>query len=95
MKTSHVAVAVSNIEQSVADYSARLGLLPVLIVAGEYALLRTGTLNLSIRKTNELSGTLRHLGREDAEAAEFSVETDCNRYCLGEISRIPSGRGNK
>ena len=78
MRTLHLALAVSNIEQSVADYSARMGVLPVVVVPGEYALWRTEALNLSIRKTIEPSGTMRHLGWEDTEAAEFSSETDCN-----------------
>ena len=78
MRVLHLALAVSNIEQSVADYSARLGVLPVVVVPGEYALWRTETLNLSIRKTSEPSGTMRHLGWEDTEATEFSTEADCN-----------------
>jgi hypothetical protein len=78
MRILHLALAVSNIEQSVVDYSARLGVLPVIVVSGEYALWRTETLNLSIRKTDDLSGTMRHLGWEDTEATEFSCETDCN-----------------
>lgn len=78
MRVLHLALAVSNIEQSVADYSARLGVLPVAVVPGEYALWRTATLNLSIRKTSEPPGTMRHLGWEDEEATEFSTETDCN-----------------
>lgn len=78
MRILHLALAVSNIEQSVVDYSARLGVLPVIVVSGEYALWRTETLNLSIRKTNDLSEIMRHLGWEDTEATEFSTETDCN-----------------
>lgn len=50
MRVLHLALAVSNIEQSVADYSARLGVLPVVVVPGEYALWRAEALNLSIRK---------------------------------------------
>ena len=78
MRVLHLALAVSNIEQSVADYSARLGVLPVVVVPGEYALWRTETLNLSIRKTSETPGIMRHLGWEDEKAAELSTETDCN-----------------
>lgn len=78
MRVLHLALAVSNIEQSVADYSARLGISPVVVVPDAYALWRTDTLNLSIRKTNEAPGTMRHLGWEDTEATEFSNETDCN-----------------
>ncbi|MFZ2542012.1 MAG: hypothetical protein WAW75_09620 [Gallionella sp.] len=78
MRTLHLALAVSNIEQTVTDYSARLGVLPVVVVPGEYALWRTETLNLSIRKTSEPAEFMRHLGWEDTEATEFSTETDCN-----------------
>lgn len=78
MQTLHLALAVKNIEQSVADYSVRLGAPPVVMVPGEYALWRTRTLNLSIRRTSEAAGTLRHLGWEDTEATEFSTEIDCN-----------------
>lgn len=78
MRTLHLALAVSNIEQSVADYSARLGVLPVVVVSGEYALWRTAILNLSIRKTSSPPGNMRHLGWEDTEASEFSTQTDCN-----------------
>ncbi len=78
MRTLHLALAVSSIEQSVADYSARLREPPVLIVPGEYALWRTAALNLSIRKTNEPAGTMRHLGWEDTEAEGFSIDADCN-----------------
>lgn len=78
MRTLHLALAVADIEQSIADYSARLGAFPVAVVAGEYALWRTGQLNLSIRKTSEAFGSMRHLGWEDTTAKEFSNETDCN-----------------
>ena len=78
MRILHLALSVSNIEQSVADYSARMGALPVVVVPGEYALWRTEMLNLSIRKTSEPSGSMRHLGWEDEEATELSTETDCN-----------------
>lgn len=78
MKVLHLALSVADIEQSIADYSARLGEVPVVVVAGEYALWRTGTLNLSIRKTGESAGSLRHLGWEDSRASKFSAEIDCN-----------------
>lgn len=78
MRKLHLALAVENIEKSVADYSARLGVAPVVIVPEEYALWRTGTLNLSIRKTTKHSVGLRHLGWEDDDAKEFSTEVDCN-----------------
>lgn len=78
MKILHLAIAVSNIDQSVVDYSARLGVAPVVVIPNEYALWRTETLNLSIRMTREYSGVMRHLGWEDTEATEFSRDTDSN-----------------
>ena len=78
MRALHLALAVSDIEQSVLDYAARLGIPPLAVIPGEYALWRTEGLNLSIRKTTEPPGTMRHLGWEDDEATGFSSETDCN-----------------
>src|SRR5690349_12661899 len=78
MKRFHVALAVSDVARSVLDYTKRLGVEPTVIVPDEYALWRTASLNLSIRRTQDVPGTLRHLGWEDPSAAEFSVETDIN-----------------
>ena len=78
MKILHLALAVANVEESIADYSSRLGAAPVVVVPGEYALWRTDTLNFSIRRDAEHRGPLRHLGWEDSDATKFSVETDCN-----------------
>lgn len=77
MKRFHVAIGVTDIEKSVRDYSRRLGSEPCVVVPDEYALWRTETLNFSIRKTSE-TPALRHLGWEDPEAPDFSVETDEN-----------------
>ncbi len=75
----HVALGVSNIERSVEDYSRRLGQQADVIIPDEYALWRTQTLNVSIRKVPpEKSGTLRHLGWELDGAENFSTETDSN-----------------
>ncbi|PSR16375.1 hypothetical protein C8255_18185 [filamentous cyanobacterium CCP3] len=64
---------------SVADYSARLGCHPDLVIEGIYALWRTDHLNLSIRQADGVPpGQLRHLGWEDDEAESFSVDTDVN-----------------
>ena len=79
MKKLHIALSVSNVEKSVLDYSVRLGKEADLVIPGEYALWRTETLNLSIRRVSDKeSGTLRHLGWENAEAKAFTAETDCN-----------------
>lgn len=77
-KKFHIAVAVSDIEATVQEYSLRLGAEPVLIVEDEYALWRTATLNFSIRKTTDTPGTVRHVGWEDPNAAGFTREKDAN-----------------
>lgn len=78
MRKFHIAISVSDVEKSVTDYSVRLGMAPVVIVPNEYALWRTETLNLSIRRTADKPGSLSHLGWEDGSANEYSTETDCN-----------------
>lgn len=78
MKRFHIAVAVSNIARSVEDYTRRLGMPPAVIVPGEYALWRTDHLNLSIRRTDDAPGTLRHLGWEDPAAEAFTLDEDEN-----------------
>ena len=64
---------------TVKDYSQRIGMQPCAVVKGEYALWRTDILNLSIRQDSKCKpGELRHLGWEDSEATEFSIDTDVN-----------------
>ena len=77
-KKFHIAVAVSDIEATVKEYAHRLSAEPTLIVAGEYALWRTATLNFSIRKTKDAPGVVRHIGWEDPDATGFTQETDAN-----------------
>jgi hypothetical protein len=78
MKRFHIAIGVADIARSIDDYSVRLGAAPSVVVTGEYALWRTGTLNLSIRRTGEEAGALRHLGWEDPAAPGFSKDRDVN-----------------
>lgn len=78
MKKFHIAISVSDIEQSIVDYSLRLEQQPQIVVNGEYALWRTGMLNFSIRKTTEKVGTIRHIGWEDSNVDEFTQEADVN-----------------
>ena len=78
MKKFHIAIGVFNIEQSIVDYSARLGQQPQIVIDEEYALWRTDILNFSIRKIKENNGIIRHLGWEDSTAEKFSSETDIN-----------------
>lgn len=81
MKKLHIAISTDDIEATVKDYSVRLNAQPCLVIAKEYALWRTDTLNISIRRDKSKScppGSLRHLGWEDATASTMSTETDVN-----------------
>ena len=74
----HIAIGATEIAKSVEEYSRRLGCLPVVVIADEYALWRTATVNFSIRRVSGAPGTLRHLGWEDETASEFTKDTDAN-----------------
>lgn len=79
MKKLHIAISTNKIGETIADYSARLGTPPCSSISGEYALWRTGSLNVSVRHAaNCLTGSLRHLGWEDYAATEFTEDTDVN-----------------
>lgn len=78
MRRFHIAIGVQDIARSVEDYSARLGTEPTVVIPNEYALWRTSTLNLSIRRTDGAPGALRHLGWEDSTASSFTTDTDVN-----------------
>lgn len=79
MKRMHIAVATHDVEASIEDYSARFGVRPCSSVAGEYALWRTASVNLSVRKDLQCSpGSLRHLGFEDPQAHAFTMSRDVN-----------------
>ncbi len=79
MRKLHLALATTDIEATVRDYSSRLGQEPDLIVPQTYALWRTEQLNLSVRNTGSgESGTLRHLGWEADDAEAFTCDVDCN-----------------
>jgi catechol 2,3-dioxygenase-like lactoylglutathione lyase family enzyme len=75
---AHLAVSVKDIEESVAEYTRLLGQGPDLVVPGAYALWRTPALNMSIRKTGEGAGTVRHVGFERDDAERFTEYRDCN-----------------
>lgn len=78
MKKLHLALGVENIEKSVQDYTEKFQSEPCVVIKNEYALFRTETVNLSIRKVNKSQLGLRHLGWEDDEYESFSEEKDCN-----------------
>ena len=79
VKKLHLAISTDKIDETVADYSARLGMEPCSVVPDEYALWRTEHLNVSVRRDLSCnSGSLRHLGWEDPAAQEFTRDTDVN-----------------
>ena len=79
MKKLHIAIATDKIEETIKDYSVRLGVNPCSSIHGEYALWRTETLNVSVRYDPTcVRGALRHLGWEDQNVSKFTQETDIN-----------------
>jgi hypothetical protein len=79
MNRFHIAIATNDVDATIEDYSVRLGASPCSWVAGEYALWRTDTLNVSVRRDAFCGpGTLRHLGWEDERAPSFEQDTDVN-----------------
>ncbi len=78
MKRFHIALAVANLDASIADYSRRLGQQPTAIVPGAYAMWRTDLLNFSINENAAQAGLLRHVGFEDDTAEGFAKTRDVN-----------------
>ena len=79
MEKLHIAIATDKIEETIKDYSIRLGMEPCSFLPDEYALWRTDSLNVSVRQDAACKpGELCHLGWEDPSAAEFSQNTDVN-----------------
>ena len=66
VKKLHIAISTDKIEETIKDYSIRLGMNPCSSIFGEYALWRTESLNVSVRYDRTcVRGALRHLGWED------------------------------
>ena len=78
MKRFHIALAVANLDNSIADYSLRLGEEPTVVVSEKYAMWRTDTLNFSINQIPDRAGQLRHVGFEDESVQGFSSDYDTN-----------------
>lgn len=79
MRKLHIALSTHKITESIKDYTLRLEIEPCLCIPDEYALWRTDTLNVSIRRdTTCESGTLRHFGWEDSAVSEASEDKDIN-----------------
>jgi hypothetical protein len=79
MRKLHIAISTDRIDETIEDYSERLGVRPCSSIPGEYALWRTESLNVSVRQDSSCApGSLRHLGWEDPSATEFSQDSDVN-----------------
>ncbi len=78
MKRFHIALAVADLDNSVTDYSLRLGQEPTVVMSDKYAMWRTETLNFSINQIPGRAGQLRHVGFEDESAQGFSSDYDTN-----------------
>ena len=82
MKRFHIALAVRDLAESIADYSARFNQPPAAVVPGKYAMWRTELLNFSINQmpadTQISAGHLRHLGFEDDAVEGYSSSIDVN-----------------
>lgn len=78
MKRFHIALAVRDLDESIADYSVRLAQAPSAVVPGQYAMWRTNLLNFSINQMPERAGQLRHVGFEDDAVDGYASETDVN-----------------
>lgn len=88
MKRFHIALAVADLDASIADYSARLGQPPQAVVPGAYAMWRTDQLNFSINREPAHAGQLRHVGFEDDDAHGFSCEADVNGIAWEHFSAV-------
>lgn len=78
MKRFHIALAVRDLQESIADYSARFNQEPAAVVEGKYAMWRTDLLNFSINQMPEKAGQLRHVGFEDDAVEGYSSTIDAN-----------------
>ena len=88
MKRFHIALAVADLDASIADYSARLGQPPQAMVIGTYAMWRTNLLNFSIRQQPDHAGRICQLGFEDDDTQGFSSSTDMNGIAWERFSTL-------
>ncbi len=75
MRRIHIALAISDLDDAIADIRSRLGVAPCVVVPDAYALFRTTSVNLSLTVNTEQAGQLRHLGIEDPKAKAFVTES--------------------
>jgi hypothetical protein len=83
----HLALAVDDLDATIADYTIRLGEAPAVVVDGRYAVWRTPEVNLSVSVSVPDAGPgpgsaagqrLRHVGFEDDDAVTGPRTVDVN-----------------
>jgi hypothetical protein len=83
----HLALAVDDLDATIADYTVRLGEAPAVVVGGRYAVWRTPEINLSVSVSVPDAGPepgsaparrLRHVGFEDDDAVVAPRTVDVN-----------------
>jgi hypothetical protein len=83
----HLALAVDDLDATIADYTVRLGEAPAVVVVGRYAVWRTPEVNLSVSVPVPDAGPepgsaparrLRHVGFEDDDAVVAPRTVDVN-----------------
>jgi hypothetical protein len=78
MKKFHISIAVKNLDESIKDYSQKLGCEPCVVIEERYALWRNDILNFSISQKPEIAGQVRHIGFENSDVQNFTETHDCN-----------------
>ncbi len=80
MRRLHIALTVKDLNTAIEDYSRRLNAEPVSVANNAYALWRTREVNLSISQNPEAAGRVRHLGFEDPQAPEMTMDYDADGF---------------
>ena len=79
-KRMHIALAVADLEAAIDEYTTRLGVAPVTVAGGKYALFLTPILNFSLTEVLGQAGKVRHFGFEDDSSPAATSETDKNGF---------------
>ena len=78
MKRIHIAITISDLTDSIIEYSTKFGTDPICTVKDTWALWLTPELNFSIEVKPEQAGEIKHIGFEDPSAESMIREKDIN-----------------
>ena len=87
-KAKRVHIAVADLEAAIDEYTTRLGVAPVTVAGGKYALFLTPILNFSLTEVPGQAGKLRHFGFEDDSSPTATAETDKNGFIWEHFSLV-------